>query len=120
MSYINGFILAVPTANKQAYADHARSFWPLFRKYGALRMMEAWGDTVPDGVHTSFPMAVKLQPDETVVFSWIEWPDKATSDACHATMPTDPEWAALGGADAMPFDGKRMIWGSFTPLVDLT
>lgn len=116
MAYIDGFIAPVPAANKDAYIAYAKACWPFFAKAGALRMMECWGDDVPDGVHTSFPMAVKREADEVVVFSWIEWPDKATRDACHASMATDPEMAALG---AMPFDGKRMVYGGFMPMVSM-
>jgi uncharacterized protein YbaA (DUF1428 family) len=115
MPYIDGFAAPVPAANKDRYIAHARGAWAVFRKAGALRMVEGWGDDVPDGVHTSFPMAVRLEPGEVALFSWIEWPDKATRDACHASMATNPEMAALG---AMPFDGRRMIYGGFVPVVD--
>lgn len=115
MPYIDGFVTPVAASDRDAYADYARRAWALFRKGGALAMRECWGDDVPHGVHTSFPMAVQLRPDEVVVFSWLEWPDKATRDACHAAMEADPDWAALG---TMPFDGRRMIYGGFTVLVD--
>ena len=77
-------------------------------------MRECWGDDVPDGEVTSFPMAVRKEPGETVVFSWIEWPDKATRDKCMGAMRSDPRFEAMG---AMPFDGKRMIFGGFEPIV---
>ncbi|WP_323042149.1 DUF1428 domain-containing protein [Gemmobacter sp.] len=115
MSYFDGFLAAVPAANKDAYADHARAVWPLFQKYGAVSMRECWGDDVPDGKVTSFPMAVKLEPGEVVVFSWIEWPDKATRDACWRASETDPGFQPMG---EMPFDGKRMIYGGFVPIVN--
>lgn len=114
MSYVDGFVAAVPAANKQAYIDHARAAWPLFRKYGALAMRECWGEDVPEGQVTSFPMAVGAGPDEVVVFSWVEWPDKASRDACWAASATDPGFQAMG---EMPFDGKRMIYGGFAPIV---
>jgi uncharacterized protein YbaA (DUF1428 family) len=117
MAYVDGFAAPVRTADKDAYIAYARWAWAMFRKHGALRMVECWGDDVPDGVVTSFPMAVKLEEGETAVFSWIEWPDRATRDACHAAMATDPDMAALG---EMPFDGKRMIYGGFVPVVDVT
>jgi len=117
MPYIDGFLAAVPAANREKYIAFARQTWAMFRRHGALRMVEGWGDDVPDGVHTSFPMAVKLEPGEVALFSWIEWPDKATRDACHAAMPSDPDMAALG---EMPFDGKRMIYGGFVPVLDET
>ena len=114
MAYVDGFVAPVPADNKAAYIAYAEACWPLFARAGALRMMETWGDAVPDGVHTSFPMAVKLEPGEVVVFSWIEWPDKATRDACHAAMPQQVEWENLG---PMPLDGKRMVYGGFSPIV---
>lgn len=114
MSYIDGFLAAVPAANKEAYVDHARKAWPTFQKYGARAMQECWGDDVPDGKLTSFPMAVKLEPGEVVVFSWVEWPDKATRDACWAASETDPDFQSMG---EMPFDGSRMIYGGFAPIV---
>lgn len=115
MPYVDGFVAAVPAANRDAYVAYARRAAEVFRKFGALRIVEAWGDDVPEGIHTSFPMAVRLEEGEVVLFSWIEWPDKAMRDACHAAMPSDPEMAALG---AMPFDGKRLIWGGFVPVLD--
>jgi uncharacterized protein YbaA (DUF1428 family) len=115
MTYIDGFIAAVPEANRAAYIAYARATWELFRKAGALRMVEGWGDEVPDGVHTSFPMAVHRAEGEVVLFSWIEWPDKQTRDTCHGAMMQNPEWQALG---EMPFDGKRMIYGGFRPVLD--
>ena len=114
MTYIDGFVLPVPTANKESYREHARAAMPIFRKYGALRMVETWGVDVPDGEVTSLPMAVKLQPDETVVFSWVIWPDNATRDKGWAEMSADME-ADMG---QMPFDGKRMIFGGFEPILE--
>jgi uncharacterized protein YbaA (DUF1428 family) len=116
MTYIDGFAAAVPAANREAYIAYARKCWALFHKAGALRLVEGWGDEVPEGVVTSFPMAVKREEGEVVLFSWIEWPDKATREAAHANMMDNPDWQALG---EMPFDGKRMIFGGFVPVVDL-
>lgn len=116
MTYVDGFVLAVPTANREAYRAHAEGSIELFRRHGALQMVETWGVDVPDGEVTSLPMAVKLKPDETVVFSWVIWPDKATRDKAWAAMPDDPEMAAM---TEMPFDGKRMIFGGFEPLMDI-
>lgn len=109
MAFISGFLVPVSDSRKEEYIDSARNSWPIFKDYGALSMRECWGADVPDGKVTSFPMAVKLEPGESVVFSWIEWPDKATADACFATMETDPRWKDM----TMPFDGKRMMWGGF-------
>ncbi len=86
---------------------------PIFKDYGALRIVEAWGDSIPDGKVTDFKKAVLAQEDETVVFSWIEWPDKATYEAAAAKMETDPRWAEM---PEMPFDGKRMMWAGFAPI----
>lgn len=113
MTYVQGFILAVPTANKEAYVEMARAAWPLFRDHGALETIECWGVDVPEGKLTSFPLAVQKQPDETVVFSWIIWPDKATADACAASMEADPRWQDMPD---MCFDGQRMVWGFFEPV----
>lgn len=116
MTYIDGFVLAVPTAKKEAYRLHAEAAVPLFQRHGAIRMVENWGVDVPDGEVTSLPMAVKCKPDETVVFSWVIWPDKATRDKGWAEMPNDPEMSAM---TEMPFDGKRMIFGGFEPLLEV-
>lgn len=109
MAYVSGFVTPVSEARKGEYLASAQKSWPLFRDYGATGMRECWGDMVPEGKLTSFPMAVKLEPGEVVVFSWVEWPDKATAEACFATMDTDPRWKDM----SMPFDGKRMIYGGF-------
>lgn len=115
MTYYSGFVLAVPTANKQAYIDHAKKAWPVFKKRGAIRMIEAWGEDVPHGEVTDFYKATKCQEDETPLFSWIEWPDRATADNAYAKMEEDFSESDMSD---MPFDGKRMFWGGFTPIVD--
>lgn len=117
MSYIDGFVLAVPTANKQKFIDHARAMDPVFIEMGAIRCVECWGDDVPPGKQTDFQRAVQAKADETVVFSWVEWPDKATRDACMKRMMEDPEMSPE--KNPMPFDGMRMIFGGFQPVVDL-
>ena len=113
MSYVQGFLLAVPAANKDAYRKMSEDAWPIFRKHGCLSTQENWGEDTKDGEVTSFPMAVKLEPGEVVVFSWMEWPDKATHDTAWEAIMSDPEMAAM---TEMPFDGMRMMWGGFTPL----
>jgi uncharacterized protein YbaA (DUF1428 family) len=125
MSYIDGFVIAVPTANKQKFIDHARLGDSVFIDLGATRVSECWGDDVPDGKVTDFRKAVQAGDDEMVVFSWIEWPDKETRDAAMKTMTDwmknpekadprmDPE------KNPMPFDGKRLIFGGFAPIVDI-
>lgn len=114
MSYIDGCVIPVKTADRQAYFAHAQRMEVIFREFGALRMMDAWGDDVPTGKVTDFQRAVQAKDDETVVFSWIEWPDKTTRDTGMARMQTDPRMMA----EQMPFDGKRMIYGGFVPMAD--
>lgn len=116
MSYIDGFVIAVPNANREKFIEHARTFDPFFLKVGALRVVECWGDDVPDGKVTDFRRAVQAQQGESVVFSWVEWPDKATRDAGMAKFMEDPSMAA---ASDCPFDAKRMIFGGFTSVVSL-
>ncbi|RDW13724.1 DUF1428 domain-containing protein [Paracoccus thiocyanatus] len=116
MAYYSGFLLAVPTANKQKYIDMANAAWPMFQRYGALRMVEGWGVDVPRGKVSDFYMATQAKDDETVVFSWVEWPDKATADASYEKMMADPE---MQKPPEMPFDGMRMMWGGFEPIVDV-
>jgi uncharacterized protein YbaA (DUF1428 family) len=114
MDYIDGYVLAVPTENKERYRALAEKAAAKFRDLGALEVMECWGDDVPDGETTSFPMAVKKTPDETVVFSWTIWPSKEVRDEAWSRMMTDPDIEAMG---EMPFDGKRMIYGGFRPIL---
>jgi uncharacterized protein YbaA (DUF1428 family) len=114
--YIDGFVAAVPTANRDAYRKHAEAAAVVFKEHGALRLVECWGDDVPDGKLTSFPMAVKKQPDETVVFSWIAWPSREARDAGMPKVMADPR--IKPEANPMPFDGKRLIYGGFSVLVD--
>lgn len=115
MSYVQGFVLAVPTANRRTYIAHAEAALPLFKEFGATRLVEGWGDDVPDGKINDFKGAVQARPDETVLFSWIEFPDKATCDAAGQKMMNDPRMESLG---PMPFDGKRMIYAGFDPVLD--
>jgi len=121
MTYIDGFVIAVPTANKRKFIDHAQSGDSMFMELGATRILECWGDDVLDGKITDFRRAVQATEDETVVFSWIEWPDKATRDAAFAKMmnPDNPDPRMDPEKNPMPFDGKRMIFGGFTPVVTL-
>ncbi|NKC31702.1 DUF1428 domain-containing protein [Falsiroseomonas selenitidurans] len=114
MNYVDGFVAAVPAANKQAYLDHARQALPIFKEFGALRLVECWGDDVPDGKVTDFKGAVQARAEEVVVFSWIEWPSKAVRDAGMKRMMEDPRMKDM----QMPFDGQRMIYGGFQPILD--
>jgi len=115
MSYIDGFVAAVPTANREKYVRHASDAGEVFREYGATEFVECWGDDVPDGEVTSFPMSVKCKPEETVVFSWIVWPDKATRDRGMQQVMEDPRLQP--DTNPMPFDGKRLIYGGFEVVV---
>lgn len=116
MHYVDGFVAAVPTANKDVYLKHAKDAAVVFREFGALNVVECWGDDVPQGEVTSFPMAVKCKADETVVFAWISWPDKETRDAGMQKVINDPRMHAPGVG--VPFDGKRMIYGGFSVLLN--
>ncbi len=116
MSYIEGFVAAVPRNNKEAYRQHASGSVAMFKEFGATRQVETWGDDVPDGEVTDFKGAVKAKPDEIVVFSWLEYPDKSTRDAANEKIMSDPKMKDLGAN--MPFDGQRMIFGGFQPIND--
>lgn len=118
MRYIDGFVVPVPNHKRDAYRALAEKAQVVFKEHGALRYVEAWGDDVPDGKLTSFPMAVKAEPDETVVFSWIEWPSREARDAGMKAVMADERMPQ--DMSAMPFDGKRMIYGGFAPFVDLS
>ena len=112
MPYVDGYVAAVPKANKQDYIAHAREAAELLREWGATRIVENWGNDVPPGKQTDFMRAVAAKPDEVIVFSWVEYPDKATRDAAGQKMMTDPRMQAM----KMPFDGARMIYGGFETL----
>ena len=114
MTYVEGFVLAVPTSAREAFRQHAAKGAPLFKEFGVTRMVECWGDDVPDGKVTDFKGAVKATPDEKVVYSWVEWPSKAVRDEGWKKLMADPRMQN----HAMPFDGKRMIYGGFAPIVD--
>ena len=116
MSYVDGFVAAVPNANREAYRKHAELSAVIFKEHGATRCVECWGDDVPDGKLTSFPMAVKRGEDETVVFSWVLWPSKDARDAGWAKVMADPRMG--DEANPMPFDGKRLIYGGFELIVE--
>jgi uncharacterized protein YbaA (DUF1428 family) len=113
--YVDGYVLAVPTAKREDYRKLAEDAAAVFRDHGALSVVECWGDDVPEGKVTSFPMAVKAEPDETVVFSWITWPSRAARDEGMRKAMEDPRMDHQPGS--MPFDGKRMIFGGFEAIV---
>ncbi|GAB1268100.1 DUF1428 domain-containing protein [Aurantivibrio infirmus] len=120
MSYIDGFVIPVPEANKQKFIDHANMADNMFIEYGAIRVLECWGDDVPDGKVTDFRRAVQAKEDEAVVFSWIEWPDKNTRDKAMEQMMNEdnPDPRLDPSKNPVPFDGKRMIYAGFAPLVE--
>jgi uncharacterized protein YbaA (DUF1428 family) len=116
MKYVDGFVLAVPTANREVYQKFAQEVSAIFKQHGALSVMECWGSEVPEGKITSFPMAVKCQPDETVVFSWVLWPSKEVRDLAQPKIMQDPGFDMEN--NPLPLDGKRMIYGGFEVIVD--
>ena len=116
MTYFEGFIVPVPEANKAAYQEHANRFVPLVQNVGVRRMVESWDSDVPEGKVTDFRKAVDAKPDEKVVFSWFEYPDRKTRDAANEKFMSDPEMEAMG--KDMPFDAKRMIMGGFEAIVE--
>ena len=116
MTYIDGFVLAVPTANRDAYRKHAELAAPVFKDHGALNLVQCWGDDVPDGKLTSFPMAVRKKDDETVVLAWIVWPSRQARDEGMKKVMADPR--SPPNASQMPFDAQRLIFGGFEVLVE--
>ena len=116
MTYFEGFVVPVPEANKEAYRKQASDFAPIFQEFGVKRHVEAWDSDVHEGKVTDFRMAVNAKSDEKVVFSWFEYPDKATRDAANEKFRSDPRMKDIGAN--MPFDGKRMIVGGFDAIVE--
>lgn len=117
MPYVDGFVLPVPKKNLRAYRRMAQKAGKIWLEYGAIDYWECVGDDVPAGKLTSFPRSVKLKPDETVVFSWIVYKSRRDRDRINAKVMADPRIAAMGPPASMPFDGKRMIFGGFKPIV---
>ena len=113
--YVTGYVVAAPEANKDAIRTMSEKWWEIAKDYGALEQDETWEAAVPDGEQTDFRRAVQLKEGEKVMFSWVVWPDKATADAGEEKMMADPRFDELG--EAQLFDGKRMIYGGFEPLV---
>jgi uncharacterized protein YbaA (DUF1428 family) len=116
MFYVDGFLVPVPTENKAAYMKLAQNAAAVFKEYGAIKVVETWGDDVPEGKVTSFPMAVKRELHESVVFSWIIWPNRAARDEGMKKSMEDPRMKM--DPSTLPFDGKRMIFGGFEAIVD--
>lgn len=116
MNYVDGFVAAVPTSNKQLYLEHVTEVAKMFKKQGALKYVECWAEDVPTGKVTSFPQAVLLKDDESVVFSWVTWPSKKARDlGMEAVMA---EYEKLQESNPMPFDASRIIYGGFEMVID--
>ena len=116
MTYFEGFVLPVPEARREEYRKHAADAAPLFHEFGVQRHFEAWDSDVPEGKVTDFRKAVEATPEEKVVFSWFEYPDRAARDAANEKMMSDERMKEMG--ESMPFDGKRMIMGGFDAIVE--
>lgn len=114
MSYVDGFVIPVPADKKEAYREMAAIAAPLFKEFGATRVVECWGDDVPAGKVTDFAGAVKAEAGEVVVFSWVEWPSKEVRDEGNKKIMADPRMKMEG----CPFDANRMIFGGFSPILD--
>ena len=114
MSYIDGFVVPVPTGNKEAYLAMSKKMTATFKRLGATRVVECWGSDVPDGKVTDFKRAVAAQSEETVTLGWVEWPSKEVRDKANKAMMEDPEMKNMD----MPFDGKRMIFAGFEVVAD--
>ena len=110
MTYVDGFVASVPTAKRADFLEHSQNMGKMFKEYGAISVVDCWGDDVPEGKLTSFPMAVQCKQDETVVFSWITWPSREVRDEAWKRVMADAR--VQSGAEP-PFDGKRMIYGGF-------
>lgn len=114
MAYVDGFVIPVPAGNREEYRKVAAIAAPVFKKHGALRVVECWGHDIPDGEVTDFRKAVKAEAAENVVFSWIVWPSKEVRDEGNKKVMAELD----GAVQDMPFDGKRMFWGGFEVLLD--
>lgn len=116
MTYVDGMVAAVPNDKKEAFIAFSKRMAPIFSDHGAIKQVDCWGDDVPDGKLTSFPMAVKREPDESIVFSWVIWPSKEARNAAFEKAMADPRMEEAGSD--MPFDGKRMIFGGFEMIAE--
>jgi uncharacterized protein YbaA (DUF1428 family) len=117
MTYVDGFVAAVPIENREAYIEHAKAAAEIFKENGALSVVECWEDEVPEGKVTSFPMAVKRKEGEAIIFAWITWPSREVHDKGMKAAMEDPRLQP--DRNPMPFDGQRMIFGGFTTVIDV-
>ncbi|MEP7380895.1 MAG: DUF1428 domain-containing protein [Gemmatimonadota bacterium] len=116
MNYVDGYLIPVPASNKESYREMARQAAVIFKEFGATRVVECWGDDVPEGKVTDFKRAAKVEGEEVVVFSWVEYPSKSVRDTANRRMREDPRMKELGSP--MPFDDTRMSFGGFVPILD--
>ena len=116
MTYFEGFLVPVPETNKDAYRQSAADGAPIFQEFGVQRHIEAWESDVPEGKVTDFRKAVDAKPDEKVVFSWFEYPNRQARDSANEKIMSDPRMKEMG--ESMPFDGKRMVVGGFDAIVE--
>jgi uncharacterized protein YbaA (DUF1428 family) len=119
MSYVDGFVVPVPRKNLAAYRRMATLGGKIWKEHGAIAYYECVADDVSPGKSTSFPQAVKLKPDEVVVFSWIIYKNKRDRDRANKKVMSDPRLAEFMDPKKLPFDGKRMFWGGFKPIVTM-
>lgn len=119
MPYVDGFVVPVPKQNLAAYRRLARKAGSIWREHGALHYVECVADDVKPGKVTSFPQAVKLKPEEVVVFSWIVYASRRDRDRVNKKVMSDPRLADMMDPKKLPFDGKRMFWGGFKPMIEL-
>lgn len=117
MAYVDGFLVAVPKDKLDEYKKLSRKAGKIWMEHGALSFVECAADDVQEGKLTSFPRAVKLKDDETVVFSWIVYRSRRERDAINKKVMSDPRLKM--DPSSMPFDGKRMVWGGFKPIVEM-
>lgn len=115
--YVQGFVVPVPEGNKAVYLAMAEAVNAIFAEHGAVEIVEAWEEEVAEGKLTDFRRAVDARPGERIVFSWIIWPDRATCDEAHEKIWRDERMNEP--AANMPFDGRRMIFGGFSPIYTL-
>jgi uncharacterized protein YbaA (DUF1428 family) len=118
MPYVDGFIVAVPKKNLDAYRRMAKKAGKVWREYGALEYREWVAEDVKVGKFTSFPRSVKLKPGETVVFSWITYKSRGQRDRINAKVMADKRLADMMDTKSLPFDAKRLIYGGFESLVE--
>ena len=117
--YVDGFIIPVPKKNLSEYKKMARKCGKIWKEYGALEYTECIGDDIKKGKFTSFPQSVKLKPSEIVIYAYIFYKSKAARNRINKKVMADPRLKDLFHGNKLPFDGKRLIWGGFKPIIQL-